>query len=69
MSAFTTFTSIVFTGMAVCLLAAITPAIAIWSFNTLNEQGQWGLSYMPHNLWTYLATIVVVACIKVRIKR
>jgi hypothetical protein len=37
------------------LLLAISPMIVLWSLNTYSEQAHWGW-YIPHNVWTYLAT-------------
>jgi len=52
--------TIVFGGGAVAilfiLLMAISPALCLWSLNTLSEQAHWGW-HIPHNTWTYLAVI------------
>ena len=53
---------------AVVAMLFIGPALVIFGFNTLNEQGQWALAYMPHNLYTYLAILCIGGLFKVTSK-
>ena len=45
------------------LAFVLGPMISLWSINTLFEQASI-VAYIPHNFWTYLAVIALVATFK-----
>jgi len=43
------------------------PAIVLWGFNILNEQGQWGLANISHGWINYLAVVCISVPLKLRL--
>jgi hypothetical protein len=43
----------------VVVLLALSPLFILWSLNTISEQAHFGW-YIPHNVWTYLATFYLL---------
>ena len=49
--------------VVIVILLCIAPMILLWCLNTLSEQGDLGY-YIPHNFWTYLASIGILVYIR-----
>lgn len=47
--------------LLIALLMLVAPAVALWSINTIFEQGSID-AYIPHNIWTYVASYGLMVC-------
>lgn len=45
------------------LLWCICPMVVLWSINVISEEATLGF-YIPHTVWTYISTIIIVAALR-----
>ncbi len=45
------------------LIWCLTPMIVLWSLNVISEEASLGF-YIPHTMWTYICTLLIVASVR-----